>query len=119
MHKLIQMKLLTTGLIIITVFNCLCNFLQILQQRRQNKWQPASSMLFSAKSSSKSSPGTSEAIGETLLEAGGYKGRDRKNKVGKYKDTRSLGALRAPTYSLRPFGPLRLRPSRPSGAQAV
>ena len=33
--------------------------------------------------------------------------------------TRSLGALRAPTSSLRPFGPPWLRPSRPSGAQAV
>ena len=33
--------------------------------------------------------------------------------------TRSLGALRAPTSSLRPFRPLWLRPSRPSGAQAV
>ena len=32
--------------------------------------------------------------------------------------TRSLGALRAPTSSLGPFGP-GLRPSRPSGAQAV
>ena len=31
---------------------------------------------------------------------------------------RSLGALRAPTSSWRPFGP-RLRPSRPSGAQAA
>ena len=36
-----------------------------------------------------------------------------------YSYTRSLGALRAPTSSLRPFGPLWLRPSRPSGAQAV
>ena len=36
-----------------------------------------------------------------------------------YIYTRSLGALRAPTSSLRPFGPLWLRPSRPSGAQAV
>ena len=33
--------------------------------------------------------------------------------------TRSLGDLRAPTSSLRPFRPLWLRPSRPSGAQAV
>ena len=33
--------------------------------------------------------------------------------------TRSLGALRAPTSSWRPFGPAWLRPSRPSGAQAV
>ena len=32
---------------------------------------------------------------------------------------RSLGALRAPTSSLRPFGPPWLRPLRPSGAQAV
>ena len=39
-------------------------------------------------------------------------------KIQIYK-TRSLGALRAPTSSLRPFGPLWLRPSRPSGAQAV
>ena len=36
-----------------------------------------------------------------------------------YTRTRSLGALRAPTSSLRPFGPPWLRPSRPSGAQAV
>ena len=33
--------------------------------------------------------------------------------------TRSLGALRTPTSSLWPFGPAWLRPSRPSGAQAV
>ena len=33
-------------------------------------------------------------------------------------NTRSLGALRAPTSSWGPFGP-RLRPSRPSGAQAA
>ena len=32
--------------------------------------------------------------------------------------TRSLGALQAPTSSWGPFGP-RLRPSRPSGAQAA
>ena len=36
-----------------------------------------------------------------------------------YFKTRSLGALRAQTSSLRPFGPPWLRPSRPSGAQAV
>ena len=35
-----------------------------------------------------------------------------------YMKTRSLGALWAPTSSLGPFGP-RLRPSRPSGAQAA
>ena len=34
-------------------------------------------------------------------------------------NTRSLGALRAPTSSWGPFGPAWLRPSRPSGAQAV
>ena len=33
--------------------------------------------------------------------------------------TSSLGARWAPTSSLRPFGPAWLRPSRPSGAQAV
>ena len=33
--------------------------------------------------------------------------------------TRSLGPLRGPTSSWRPFGPAWLRPSRPSGAQAV
>ena len=33
--------------------------------------------------------------------------------------TRSLGALRAPTSSWWPFGPAWLRPSRPTGAQAV
>ena len=37
----------------------------------------------------------------------------------KYIITRSLGALRAPTSRLRPFGPAWLRPSHPSGAQAV
>ena len=36
-----------------------------------------------------------------------------------YVYTRSLGALRAPTSNLWPFGPSWLRPSRPSGAQAV
>ena len=34
-------------------------------------------------------------------------------------NTRSLGALWAPTSRWRPFGPAWLRPSRPSGAQAV
>ena len=36
-----------------------------------------------------------------------------------YEQTRSLGALRAPTSNWWPFGPAWLRPSRPSGAQAV
>ena len=36
-----------------------------------------------------------------------------------YLYTRSLGTLRAPTSSWRPFGHARLRPSRPSGAQAA
>ena len=36
-----------------------------------------------------------------------------------YTYTRSLGALRVPTSSWWPFGPVWLRPSRPSGAQAA
>ena len=36
-----------------------------------------------------------------------------------YIYTRSLGPLRGPTSSWRPLGPAWLRPSRPSGAQAV
>ena len=39
--------------------------------------------------------------------------------VYNYYNTRSLEALRAPTSSLRPFEPPWLRPSRPSGTQAV
>ena len=44
---------------------------------------------------------------------------DDYNVIAKYNFTRSLGALRAPTSSLLPFGPPGLRPLRPSGAQAV
>ena len=38
--------------------------------------------------------------------------------ITRLSHTRSLGALRAPTFSWGPFGP-GLRPSRPSGAQAA
>ena len=43
----------------------------------------------------------------------------QKDTLRQYIYTRSLGALRAPTSSWGPFGPPWLRPSRPSGAQAV